>query len=199
MEQIILQEELDELMKIEGEARGLMLKGYTNFILKEKGKEGLKRLEDAMAELGYPIKHREIKATNFYPVGLDSLLLLLIKKLFNYDDKKFQEIGKFQAKSPLIIRLFVKYFVSLEKAVKAAPQMWRKYFTVGDMKLVDFNEEKKHVILRLENFRLNLPHCQLIIGFISALLKVIVGSKVICEETKCTFRGDEYHEFLLKW
>jgi len=199
MEQIISQEELDELMKIEGEARGLMLKGYTNFILKEEGREGLKKLEDAMAELGYPIKHREIKATNFYSIGLDNLLLLSIKKLFNYDDKKFREIGEFQAKSPLIIRLFVKYFISLEKAVKAAPQMWRKYFTVGNMKMVDFDKEKKHVILRLENFRLNLPHCQLIIGFISALIKIIVGSKVICEETKCIFRGDEYHEFLLKW
>ena len=199
MEEIISKEEVNQIMNTEGEIRGLGLKGYTNFILKEKGKEGLKRLEDAMAELGYPIKHREIKATNFYPVGLDNLLLLSIKKLFNYDNKKFREIGEFQAKSPLIIRLFVKYFISLEKAVKAAPQMWRKYFTVGNMKMVDFNKEKKHVILRLENFRLNLPHCQLIIGFISALIKIIVGSKVICEETKCIFRGDEYHEFLLKW
>ncbi|XOB40363.1 MAG: hypothetical protein ACKKMR_03590 [Candidatus Nealsonbacteria bacterium] len=199
MEQIISKEELDELMKIEGEVRGLTLKGYTNFILKEEGKEGLKRLEDAITELGYPIKHREIKAMSFYPVGLDNLLLLSIKKLFNYDNKKFQEIGEFQAKSPLIIRLFVKYFISLEKAIEAAPKMWKVYYSNGDLKVTDFNKEKKYAILRLENFHNTPIHCQTEKAYFSSVARIIVGSKVTCEETKCTFRGDDYHEFLLRW
>ncbi|GAI52915.1 unnamed protein product, partial [marine sediment metagenome] len=31
------------------------------------------------------------------------------------------------------------------------------------------------------------------------IIQMIVGSKVTSEETKCVHRGDEYHEFLLKW
>ena len=199
MKEIIPKEELEEIKKLKGEARGMGFKNNMEFVFKEEGKEGLKRLENKMRELGYPIEYKKVKTMDFYPLSLEALLLLVAQRLFNYDSRKFQEMGRFGAKSSLIIRLFMKYFISIEKILDKPPQMWRKYFTVGDMKVVDFNEEKKHVILRLENFRLNLPHCQLITGFLSALIKMMVNSETTSKELKCPFKGDEYHEFLIKW
>ena len=43
-------------MKVKGEVRGAGLKVDWEFILREKGEEGLKRVEDRMAELGFPLK-----------------------------------------------------------------------------------------------------------------------------------------------
>jgi hypothetical protein len=198
MEQVISKDEFDELMKLKGEVRS-GIKTHGEFILKEEGEKGLKKLEDTILELGYPIKFRRIKATTFYPLGAEAIVLLAIKRLFNYDDEKFQEMGRFHAKSSLIIRLFIKYFVSLKSISKKVSDMWKRYFTVGNFEIVELDEEKKRAILKVTDFQLHPIHCQVFKGSISTLVQMIVGSKVTMEETKCIYRGDEYHEFLLKW
>lgn len=136
MEQIISKQELDEFKQLKGEVRGMPFRSEAEFILKEEGEEGLKKLEDVMERLGYPIKYRKIKRLDFYPLGLLAVNLLAIKRLFGYDDKKFQEMGKFEGKSSFIIKLFLKYFVSLDRAIKEVPRMWEKHYTVGSLKIV---------------------------------------------------------------
>lgn len=200
MKQIISKQEFDKLMSIRGEVRGVGIKSYGEYILKEEGGEGLKKLEETITDLGCPIKWKLIKTLAFYPVGLEGLILLVIQRVFNYDDKKIQEMGESHLKKPLIFRLFAKYFASLETMTQQAPRAWRQLFTIGDLKTIELNKKKKYVILRLADFRLCAPHCQIIMGIFSAVLQMLTkSSRVSCEETKCLYRGDECHEFLLKW
>jgi len=198
MEQIITKEEFDGLMKIEGEARGAGVKGEMKFIFDEEGAEGLKRLEDTITKLGYPLKYKEIRGMSFYPIGLEAVVLLAIKRLFNYDDKKFQKMGKRLAKYPLVVRLFINYFSLTEETLIKNLKMWRKAFTIGNLKVVEFNLEKRHVIVRLEDFKVHPLFCQVFIGSITSTLELFTKTKIACEEVKCVFRGDPYHEFLFK-
>ena len=145
MEKIISKEELDELMKIKGEVRGISLKNYGKFILKEKGKEGLEKIEEVMADAGCPIKYKKIKVMDFYPLWQNVATFMAIKRCFNFDEKKFQEMGKFCFKSPTLIRLLTKYWLSFEKAVKSVPKMWGTYFTVGNLKATDYNLSLIHI------------------------------------------------------
>jgi predicted hydrocarbon binding protein len=200
MEQIISKEEFNELMQIKGQIRGVAFKTEAVFILKTEGEEGLKKIEDTITRLGYPMKYGRIRATGYYPLGLQAISLVIIKRLFNFNDKKFQEMGRVKSKtSPFVTRIFVKYLISLERLVKEVPRMWRKHFTVGNIDPCELNEEKKCVTLRLEDFRLHPIHCQILIGFFSEALQMVLKSKATCEEIKCVYRGDEYHEFLVKW
>jgi hypothetical protein len=200
MEEIITKETAQKLMKeLKGEVRGISFKAEEGFILREKGEKGLKLLEDKMARLGYPIKYREIKPMDFYPIGLKAIAVLAIKKVFDFSDETFEEIGAFGTKMPLIIKLFMKYLGSVKVAARAAPKMWRRYYTVGDLKTVDFNEEKRYIVLRLENFWLVTPFCLYLKGYFRHIVEMVVKSKANCEETKCPHRGDGYHEFLVKW
>jgi len=50
-----------KLMEIKGEVRGVAFRTDTEYILREKGEEGLKKLEDKMARLGYPIKYKKLR------------------------------------------------------------------------------------------------------------------------------------------
>ena len=199
MEQIISKEEVNELMKLKGQIRGAAVKEIIKYILKEEGKDGLGKLEDAMEKIGYSIKDKNIKAMKFYPLGLEASTLVAVKRLFNYDDKKFQDLGRFAGKFSIVIRLFMGYLVSLDKIAKETLIMWRKYFTIGDFDIVEINKEEKYVILRIKNYYLHPIHCQILIGYLSSILQIVVKNPVTCKETKCTFQGDEYHEYLLKW
>ena len=197
MEQIISKEELEELMSIEGEGRGVLFKTAPKFIVKERGKEGLKKLEDTMAGLGYPI--REIRAMDFYPVGLYVVMLVVIKRLFNFNKEKFIEMGRFESKVSIIIRLFVRFFFSIDRTVKQVSKIWRAYFPFGDISVAELDKEKRYGVFRIENFRLHPLHCYILRGYLPSVVQMVVGSETTCQETKCVHQGDEYHEFLLRW
>ncbi len=197
MEQIISKEELEEFKKIKGEVKGVALKENMEFILKEEGRGNLEKLEKILADFGCPITYKNLKEMIFYPLWYDAVLLTVIERLFNYDDKKFQEMGRFEPKISFIIRIFMKYFISLERAAREAPKIWRQTFTVGDLEVVKLDESSG--VLRLQNYRLVPVQCQVLKGYFASVLGMVVGGKVECEEIKCVFKGDEYHEFLLKW
>ena len=199
MEQIISKEELDKINEVQGEIRGLSFKIIEDFVLKEEGAEGLKKIKEVIAGLNFPRKDEKIRATDFYPLSLFSFKFLVMQKLFHYNDKKLQEIGSFRAKSSLLTRLFMRYFVSLEKVEKEAQEMWRKTTTVGNIEVVKVNEKEKHIVLRLKNYNLHPDQCHIFKGLFSTIIQMIVKDPVVCEETKCIFLGDSCHEFSLKW
>ena len=199
MEQVISKEEFDDLMKIKGEIRGMSLKIIANFILREKGKEGLKEIEDTITNLGYPIKYKDIKAMTFYPVGLEAVTELALMRIFNFGKEEFKKLGEFAPKSAVVVRLFMRYLFSMNSLIKGIPKMWKIYYTVGSLKVAELNEEERYMILRLENFRLHPAECQIYLGYFPTVLQMVTGRKTTCEETKCVHRGDGYHEFLLKW
>ena len=199
MEEDIAKETIEKLMKIEGETRGMALKDNFEYVLSRKGKEGLEKLENEMNNLGYPIKYKEIKVMGFYPSGLEPLIMLATKKVFNFTREDFKKEGKLSAQLPLIIRLFIKYFGSLDMIVKNIQKMWRTYYTKGNLKVVDFNKDKRYVIVRLKNFVLHPFYCIGLEGYFSTIVSMVVKGSVTCQETKCVHRGDDYHEFLVKW
>ncbi len=199
MEQKISKEEFDEFMKIKGEVRGMSLKNIAAFVLKERGKEGLKKLEDTITRLGYPLKYRKIRAMTFYPLGLEPLMMVVAKKVLNFNKEDFRNLGEFSPKTAIIIRLFLQYFLSVRKVAESVTEMWKKYYTVGNIETVELNEEKRYMILRVTDFNLHPVHCQVLEGYFPTVIQMVINTKVHCEETKCFFRGDDYHEYLMKW
>lgn len=199
METIISKEELVELMKIKGETTGNSIRNTGEFILKEEGEEGLKKLESAMEALGCPIKYQKIKTTNYYPSNLLAVTFVAIERIFKYDEKKFQKMGEFRAKFSIFIKILIKYLVSLDKAAEEIQKMWRKFFTTGEAKVTELDKEGKRAVLRIENYRFHPIQCRVMEGIFATILQMILKSKVSCREIKCVHRGNEYHEFLLKW
>lgn len=192
-------EELKKYKSLKGKVRGATLKAYGDFILQEKGKEGLKVLEEKMAEAGFSTKFKDIKSMDFYPVAMQAVILEIIDKLFQYDKKKYQEMGRSSAKFSLIIKMFMKYFFSEEQMIKKSPQIWEKSYTIGKFKLIEYNEEENRVILRIEGFKLHPVHGQILIGYFASILQMIGGHVATGKETKSPFRGDQYYEFLMEW
>jgi len=198
----ITKEEIKKLMEIKSQARGVVFKTDTEYVLAEKGEEGLREVEKELERMGCPIKYREIKTMEFYPAGLRVLSLLAIKKTFNFDDKKIENMGLIATKKSIIIKLFIRFFLSLQRVFfKEAPRIWQKHWTKGELIPVELDEEKKYAILRLKNFSLHPLYCSVYLqGYFAGILQMLIKSpEMTCQETKCSFKGDEYHEYLIKW
>jgi len=195
----ITKETAKKFISLPGETRGVAIKVDWEFILRKEGEEGLKKLEEKMAEFGYPLKFKEIKTMGFYPIGLDALSMAVISEVFNYDKQKIIEMGEAGPKFSIFLKVFLKYFVSPKQVIDQVPKMWREHYSVGDLIVVEFNEDKGYAIIRLENFKLHKIHCHTLLGYFSKILEMIVNAKVSGEERKCIFDGDGYHEYFLKW
>ncbi len=201
MEEIVSKEKADELMKISGEIRGIVIKADAQFIERRKGKESLEKVEKEMERLGYPLKYDEIRAMGFYPIGLRTLNLLVIKQALNFSEKDIREMGMESAKVPALIRFFMKHFLQRKDVFfRKIPMLWKKFSTLGRLENVMFDERNRKLIVALKDFDVHPLYCLHIQGLFYTLLKIITGSnQVSCEETKCVYKGDECHEFLLKW
>ncbi|MBL7142301.1 MAG: hypothetical protein ISS83_01360 [Candidatus Pacebacteria bacterium] len=201
MNQASIKETAKKLFETKGEARGVALKTDLEFILKEKGEKGLKQVEDYLKEIGFPIKYKEVKVMNFYPIGLRIISLLAIKEVFNFDDEKIKSIGVFATKVSLIIKLFIKYFFSTQRVfLKEAPKIWDKHYTISKLLPAELNEEKKYAIVKIEDLALDPIFCTYLGGYFCGILKMLIKTQSIdFEETDCPFRGGKYHEFLIKW
>ncbi len=201
MDQELNRELAEKLMAMPGEARGVVFKTDGDYVLKQAGEDGLKKLEEELAALGYPIDYKKISALSFYPIGLRIISLLAIKKVFSFDDAKIKELGAFASKTSLMVKLFINYFLSINKVFfEEAPKIWRKHYSVGDFTPISIDEEKKYGIIQIKNYQFHPIFCLYLGNYLCGFFQMLIKSPSITfEETKCPFRGDEYHEYTIKW
>jgi len=201
MQEIISRKELEELMKTKGEIRGVLLKTDAQFIIKEKGVEGLKKVEEETKKLGHPLTYDKIETMVFYPVGLKTLSLLVIKRVFAFSDEKIKEMGIYVPKFSWFLRMFIeKFFVRKDVFFNQVPKFWRKLSTGGEFIPIEFNEKKRELSFQIRGTEIHPIYCPYLVGVFTSIMKMLTKSEnVTCEETKCPFAGDEYYEFLIKW
>jgi hypothetical protein len=138
---------IDRLLKEKGEVRGEVFLTDGRYVLEKEGEEGLKKLEKRVKELGLPIDYRNARALDWYPIGLRVISLLLIKDTFNWSDKEIWEMGYAAPKTSFIVKMVMKYFVSVKKLAEKAPEYWAQHYTRGKLELTKFDEKERKLIL----------------------------------------------------
>lgn len=170
-------------------------------IRQNKGEESFKRVLKEMETLGYPINPEQLDALGWYPVGLRALMLVVLKKIFGLKDEDFMKLGEEAVAFSFIVRFFFKYFQSRRMAFKHTPDYWAKHYTCGRLEPVEFKEsdQENYFTMRLHDFKVHPLFCPFFRGYFLQVSKLLGGANATIEETKCMFKGDPYHEFLVKW
>ena len=190
----------DKLLKLKGEARGIHFKNDADYVSVKKGKKDLKKVEEELERVGCPLKYSEVETLGFYPIGWRALSLLAIKKVFNWGDEEFRELGAFTTGVSLVVRIYMKFFGSLELLLKKSPQIYNEYFTEGELHISDYDMEKGYAVVGLRGLDLHPIYCRVLEGYLEKFAKMVLKSgNTKCRETKCTFKGDDYHQFKIKW
>jgi len=197
---MIGKEEVEKIVQIKGNVRGGVIQANATFIQKKKGEEGLRAIEKKMAELGCPRKFEEIKVGEWYPESLSVLTILVAKDLFNWGEKDIFEMGSSAPKYSFIAKTLIRYFLSLKRFVMEVPNYWKKHFDFGELEAFELNEEKRYIILREKEYKFHPLMCFYHAGYYLRIAQYVIKSeKITIKETKCVFRGDPYHEYIIKW
>jgi len=195
-----LKKELEELKKIKGNIRGEGILTDIEY-LRFKGKEGeLDKIEKKMNQLGCPIKFAELKSMEWYPAWWDVLKILVLKDVFNWTDKDIFEMSNFAPKVSFLVKMLVKYFISAKKSFSQSPKYWSQHFDFGELEAHEFSEKEKKMVFWVKDYKIHPIMCIVCAGYFLRIAQFVVKSeKVNIKETKCVYKGDPYHEYIIKW
>ncbi len=186
---------------VEGKVIGIALQDYFDFIKEKEGREGLELVEKELKNLGVKVNSKNIKRFAWYPESYDELIAVTAQRIFNWPDDTLRLVGRWMAKTSLIRRIMVRYFVSVERVINEVQEYWRKFHLTGNLKVENYEPEKKELYVALEKFNPGRSaHCRIIEGYIHQIASYIVPPKNIkVKETECAFRGGRRHLYKVTW
>jgi len=197
---MISKEGVVKIMQIPGNVRGGVLQADIDFIQKKEGKEGVRLVEEAMVDLGYRFNFKKIELGEWYPEAMSVLTILVARDLFDWSEKDIFDMGYSAPTSSFISKILMRYFLSLKRFIEEVPTYWRKHFDFGELEPHDFSEEKKYIVLREKDYKFHPLMCVYHTGYYLRVAQfAIKSSDITIEETKCVFKGDPYHEYVIKW
>ncbi|OGZ33849.1 MAG: hypothetical protein A2Y98_02105 [Candidatus Portnoybacteria bacterium RBG_19FT_COMBO_36_7] len=198
--EIISQSEIDELISKPGKVKGAVFNTTEDYIRLRYGNKGIKLLENEMANLGHPLNFEKINNLDWYPIGLRVLSFIALKKAFSWGDKELIDMGIASPKVSFLIKLILRYFISIETTFKEAPRYWKNHYTpeTGRLETIEFNKKEKFVKLRIYDFKVHPLFCVFYLGYFKGIAQ-FGGVNIAIQETKCMFKGDPYHEFIGRW
>lgn len=193
-------EEIQRLTNIPGKVRGQVFVTDLAYVKEKKGEEGASLLKKKIDEWGIPIDYEKVKIAEWYPVGLRVVSLLAIKEAFDWGDEEIKDLGNCAPKYSFIVKILMKYFLSIERTFRESPKYWTKHYNVGELENYEIDEKEKYIILRLKNFKIHPILCVYYLGYYLRIAQYVVeNEKITIEETKCMFKGDDCHEYFIRW
>jgi len=192
---------ISRLAKTNWQVRGSGLKTIVEYVETKKGKEVISEIEEKLAQYGYPIKLKEIRPLKWYPIAFDAALLFAISEVLNWQTKEMKEMGRAEPKLAFLVKYLAKYLISPQRVYQAAKIFWRKTYNFGKLETPELNEKEKYGILRIKNFNLHPLFCQYLEGYFETVAQFVIrgAKKIWCQEIKCNFKGDSFHEFIIRW
>jgi hypothetical protein len=111
-----------------------------------------------------------------------------------------EEMGKSAPKLSFIVKMLMKTFLSTKRTFQESSDYWRRHYLAGELVPAEIDEEKKYLYLRLKDFKVHPIICLYLTGFFYTIASLALKiTKIECKETKCSHKGDAYHEFLITW
>lgn len=200
MEKDYLEDRTRELLEKNGNIKGETINFILQYLQKKEGDDAIIKLKNRLSELDFPVDIEKVKSFSLVKDSIVAIIMIAIKDVFGWTDDDIYEMGKAEPKNSLIVRLLMKYLVSIEKTFERAPDFWRKFYDFGYLEAVEFNEEEKCFKLKLYKYDTDPVMCKYLAGFIHTMVAFSMKEgDVSVEETKCIYNGDDCHEFFVKW
>lgn len=200
MENSDLKERTKKLLQKNGNIKGETINFILQYLQKKEGDDALEKLKERLSQLELPFDVTRVKNFSLIKDSIVAIVMLAIKDVFQWTDDDIFEMGKAEPKNSFIVRLLMKYLVSIEKTFERAPDFWRKFYDFGYLETIEFSDSEKYFKLGVYEYDTDPVMCKYLAGFIHTMVAFSMKEKsVSIEETKCIYKGDSYHEYTVSW
>ena len=172
-----------------------------NYIKAKEGEAALEKITREIKNAGYILPDiRSVNELAWVPSSLVTIFMLASAKVLEWEDGDVMNLGKGAVSMHALVKLFIRYFSSVEKTFVMAAKTWQKHYNFSDISIVDFNKNEKTIRIEIKNFKKHPITCLYLRGLFAKIIEIATGAnEVETFETKCEFRGDPCHELIFKW
>lgn len=182
---------------MEGNCKGAIFRGNIEYVTKKFGKLGLEKLMEDMKEKRHRLDLSNIIDGNWYPMDARLQFLKSTVELFGLDEAQILELGRSGFKQSAIIQIYLKVAGSPKKICKFGPKVWSHNYDTGRLEAEYGGPEGTY--FRIYDFKGVPLLCTYLIGFYTMAYETVGAKDVIVDEPRCIHKGDEFHEFRIKW
>jgi len=197
----LTKEDIEQISKVKGRIRGLILTTLKDYIIAKEGHIGIKKVEEKMEEIGHPFSFDSVSSVKWYPANMIHLVMMIVLEVFGWTEEENFKIGYNVPINSLLAKLMLRNFTSLKVAFKVTPRFWKNYTDMGDMHWVLQDLKNKKAVLRLENYpKVHRGSYEYFRGYLKRIMETVTSSKnVKVELTKTIYKGDPYDDFTFTW
>ena len=178
--------------------KGAVFKVNAAYIKKIAGAEGLGNVTDRVGKKFPYFNVDGIKDRDWIPLEMRVEFLEACKSELGWDDKRIFQMGSDAAQRSSIIMSFISYFLTVNKALHYAPDMWSKNYNTGYIEVLE--NEKGHGKLALLDFNHAPILCTYLAGFFHGVGAVVSkATEVNVTEETCVHKGADKCVFSFTW
>jgi len=178
--------------------KGAIFKVNANYIKRICGQEGLDRVISSVARKWPHFNIGGMRDKDWLPLDMRVAFLEACKSELGWDDRRIYQMGTDAAQQSSIIMSFISYFLTINKALQYAPEIWGNNYSTGKLELLE--NGKNHGRLSLSDFRHSPVLCTYLAGFFHGVgTKVAKAVDVRVMEEQCVHRGADRCVFSFDW
>jgi len=195
------QETIDRLKEMGIKIRGCCVRNMADSLIGTEKESLLDDIQQKARDYGLEEDLRKINVLKWYPFALNIAAIFSFYEVLGWTEEDIKTAGRnCPSSSAQLVFRTLAFSMSLEKSFKMLDHIWKSMIGVGEIESVELNTKEKYAIARIRNFPIHPFCCIFIEGFGEGFGKLLIeAEKYECKETKCPFRGDEYHEYFLTW
>ncbi len=167
------------------------------YIKLKRGEEGVNMVMNEMWKRGHRYDFIKMKKMEWVPIEVRKEFLEVVIDVLGWDKGKIYEMGVNAPRVSFIMRHFFGLLLTVRRVFEESPQMWKEHYSAGNLYAASY--EEGHVTMVLKDFDVSPLFCEYLRGFFKGVSNLTKAKDMKVEETKCTFRGDPYHEYTFTW
>ncbi|MEM3397423.1 MAG: hypothetical protein QXE27_05540 [Thermoplasmata archaeon] len=106
-------------------------------------------------------------------------------------------MGQLSPQISSVSKLFLPYFLSINRAIELAPKVWKEQYSTGELQIVENSPQRARALLK--NMKTSKLMCIYLTGYFVGMAALCKVKNPVCTETKCVHDGNDCCEFVLKW
>jgi predicted hydrocarbon binding protein len=182
--------------------RGVNAVLMKSWLLERFGAEGLAKVGEKLSPQAAEMLQKPVPG-DWYPIQLVSEIYNAIFE--EYDSSHpgiLTDYGRFAADRS--VKGFLRYLarlMTMESLIKRMSAFWKQYHKGGGISAGEFCEDGdlKTTLITVAGFKLGVPGCQAIKGYIEGLIPLAKVKDVEVVEKSCIYRGDGSCTWLASW
>lgn len=165
---------------------------YLDFIGK---KDSVPEIIERARAYGEQVDPHSVDSLGKYPISEEVALLFATYDVLGWNESDIKELGRNIPRVSLLVKFFLKHFISLEATTGQAKMYWRRHYNFGALEVTSSDLPGGNYIVEVTEFDIHPLYTEFLCGFLETMVAFVSPSPISSEITKYSENGDGVSRF----